>query len=316
MGRGKVKGKEQGSSNDAMKSILNEIKKLNWKEVNDKALKSFMITVIGDDQTHNDFYHALETSKYDFMGVVHYNRISLKEDAKSMVINVYADKLNENTAIIHNSDIIIVDKRFIVDVQLKISNFFIFDNAKQSEVFEKIVSENKDLMEALCYNYPAFRTEVARRAIISSSFQNAAWAGGTAITNVIPGPHEAFTAPIEALSDFTVLTMNEVKMIFILASISGRKVNPALLIPEMTIILSGAKGAQMLATQIIGKLPAGTGVALKAAIAFAFTYAIGEGAYLNMNYGVTFDKRVLKERVEDLKSFGEKMTKDMFKKAN
>lgn len=67
----------------------------------------------------------------------------------------------------------------------------------------------------------------------------------------------------------------------------------------------------MLATQLLGKVPAGAGTVLKAGVAFAFTYAIGEAVFLNMNYGITFNKTDLMNRVEDLKGYGEEMAKNV-----
>jgi hypothetical protein len=271
---------------------------------------------VGDEMTSSKVINALETTTYDFLGRKYKLQKKLTDDAKTMLISVPVDKINDNKNILDNSDIIIVDYRFLTEVRSKLNKFYIFNSETENDtLFEKIISENESIEHALSYNYPVFRTYVARKTITTASFINAAWVAGTALPNTIPGPHEIYTAPIEAVSDFAVLTLNETRMIFILSSVSGRRVNPITLIPEILIMLGGAKGAQMLATQIVGKVPAGAGLALKTAIAFAFTYAIGEAAYLNLNFGITFDKNIIKKRVDELKEFSEKMVNDILKKS-
>ncbi|MDW7672660.1 MAG: hypothetical protein SCK57_13965 [Bacillota bacterium] len=143
------------------------------------------------------------------------------------------------------------------------------------------------------------------------SMQNAGWAGGTSIPHIAPGLHSLVYAPVELASDFSVMTLNELRMTFILASICGRKVNPFRLVPEILIMFGGAKGAQLLATQLLGKVPAGAGTLLKAGVAFAFTYAIGEAVFVNMNYGITSNKTHLMNRVEELKGYGEEVAKSI-----
>lgn len=136
--------------------------------------------------------------------------------------------------------------------------------------------------------------------------QNGLWAAGTSLGNIVPGVQQAVTAPVEGATDFTVLTFNELRMVFLIAGISGRIIDPLKLIPELAIMLGGAKGAQMLATQTIGKVPAGAGSFLKAGIAYAFTFAIGEAVYLNLNYGDKIDSKKIAERVTVIKEYAQK----------
>lgn len=303
----------KNKNNDKLVKVFwEEASKINWKKVNDLSSKSFIITILGDSETFKEFEESIETTVYDFMGMSKNKRIRLREDQKLNLVYVNFDDFNESKHIVDNSDIIIVGNKFVEEVRYNLKSFYIYDNINQSKMYEKILDENEDLELALCYNYPAFRSILARKTITAIALQNAAFAGGTGIPNLAPGIHQLITAPIEGASDFVVLTSNELRMVFILAAISGRKVTPVKLIPELTIMLGGAKGAQILATQTVGKVPA-AGVVIKTAIAFAFTYAIGEAAYLFMNFGIKIKWSNIKARVKELEKYSKDMVKSKIK---
>ena len=306
--------KKQKQDQEFLHLVMSEISKIDWKKVNELALKTFLITIVGDELTYNTVLEALSFSKYDFMGIKHTRNIPLTESAKSFICFVDIHNINSNSYVLQNSDILIVDRTYLDKVDSSFDKFFIFNLENVEDLFERIIAENNGLEQALCYNYPAFRTISARKVINAISIQNAAWAAGTATPNVIPGLHQIITSPIEGLSDFVVLTLNEARMLFIIASMCGRKVNPFNLIPEFGIVFGGAKSAEILATNVVGKAPAGLGLAAKAAIAFAFTYAIGEAIYLNMNYFITFDKAVINDRISQFKEMSEQLTKNLLKK--
>ncbi len=298
-------------SRDMMSTLWKEVQKIDWRNINHEALKTFLFVMIGDESTFTNITDSLETTTYDFMNIKHKKKIPLSDDADTLMAKVLIDDENECSTIIKNADIIVVDQKYYTQLTHKYNHLYIYSTGKESSIFEKIIAENDHLKQALCYNFPVFRSIVARETMISVSKQNATWAAGTSIPNIAPGPHSLFYAPVELTSDFSVMTLNELRMTFILASISGRKVNPFRLVPEILIMMGGAKGAQVLATQLLGKVPAGAGTLLKAGVAFAFTYAIGEAVFINMNYGITFNKTDLMHRVEELKGYGQDMAKTM-----
>lgn len=298
-----------------VKVFWDELAKINWKKINELSLKSFLIAVIGDSETFKEFEESIETTVYDFMGMNKNKRIRLKADQKSNLVYLNIDMIDESKHVLDMSDIVIVGEEFVEVLRYKIKSFYIYDNLNQSDMYDKILDENEDLELALSYNFPAFRSILARKTITAISLQNAAWAGGTGIPNTLPGPHQIITATLEGASDFVVLTSNELRMVFILAGISGRKVNPVKLIPELTIMLGGAKGAQMLATQTVGKVPA-AGVAIKTGVAFAFTYAIGEAAYLFMNFGTKIKWTSIKDRIQELEKYSKDIVKSKLKLNN
>lgn len=291
-----------------MNVFWSEAVKINWKKVNDLSMKSFLITIIGDEKTFHSFIDVLETATYDFLGVNYTKKFPLSDDSKAMINMLAFEKIKENNFLLKNSDIIVLDQRFYSHVDINLNRFYAYNHKGHGDIIERILSENTVIEQALCYNFPVFRPLLARKTITGIAIQNATWAAGTSLPNVVPGLHQLIAAPVEAASDFTVLTTNELRMVFILAGISGRKVNPAKLIPELAVMLSGAKGAEMVATQILGKTPLGAGVGIKTAVAFAFTYAIGEAVYLYMNYKVKIKLKKITGRMKALDNFSKDMT--------
>lgn len=289
-----------------------EAKKINWKQVNKDSLQSFRIVFIGNHDSYARFINDLEQSRYDFLGLKIAREIKITASAKAKLIFVDISKVGHYKAQIVRSDIIIADSVSLQDIREQIGIVPVYSYFKygMENIVEDILNDHEKLGPALAFNFPVFRTSLGRKKIIEIAKQNAIWAAGTSVANIIPGPQQLITAPLEGFSDFTVLTTNELRMVFITAGISGRKIEPLKLIPELMIMLGGAKGAQILATQTLGKVPAGAGNILKAAIAFAFTFAIGEAVFLNMNYGIKIDSKKIGQRVEVLKDFSkEKVTK-------
>jgi uncharacterized protein (DUF697 family) len=283
----------------------NEAKKINWKQVNRDSLQRFSMVFIGDNESFISFNSDLEKSRYDFLGLKIDRVIKINKNARDKLVFVDIKNVRNFKADIEYAEIVIVDWKYTSNVraQLGIVPAYIYNSVDIEMIIEDILNDNEKIGPALGYNFPAFRVNVGRRKISEIARQNAIWAAGTSIANIIPGPQQIITAPLEGFSDFTVLTTNELRMVFITAGICGRRVEPLKLIPELMIMLGGAKGAQILATQTLGKVPAGAGNILKAAIAFAFTFAIGEAVFLNMNYGIKIDSKKIAQRVEDLKEF-------------
>lgn len=294
-----------------------EAKKINWKQVNRDSFQKFRIVFIGNDESYTSFIDELVQSQYDFFGLIIDREIKISKSAKAKLVFVDINKSFDNIkADIIRSEIIIVDSKYLnkLRVQVDFVPAYHYDRDGMKEIVEDILNDNEKLGPALAYNFPAFRTNIARKKITEISKQNAIWAAGTSVANIIPGPQQIITAPLEGFSDFTVLTANELRMVFITAGICGRKIEPLKLIPELMIMLGGAKGAQILATQTLGKVPVGAGNILKAAIAFAFTFAIGEAVFLNMNYGIKIDSKKIGQRVEVLKDFSKEKVAKFIKK--
>jgi hypothetical protein len=97
----------------------------------------------------------------------------------------------------------------------------------------------------------------------------------------------------EYSSDAAFLTMNQIRMAFLLAAASDRTVGYREQRSEIASIAAGAFGWRALARELVGKVPFGGGLIPKAAIAWAGTFAVGvslERLY-RLGYGFTRSER-------------------------
>ncbi|MCE5200494.1 MAG: hypothetical protein ABFD54_14015 [Armatimonadota bacterium] len=143
---------------------------------------------------------------------------------------------------------------------------------------------------------PAFRSEVAVSITQSVSVENAIFVVSTSLGNVIPNPLQVLSSVGEALGDLVVLTANQLRMLFMLAGAYDKEMGYKVLAPEMLSIVGSAFGWRALAREAVGMIPLGGGIVPKAAIAFAGTWAIGEGISYYYSTGKKLTNEQLKER--------------------
>ena len=79
----------------------------------------------------------------------------------------------------------------------------------------------------------------------------------------------------EFATDTAFLTMNQVRMAFLVAAASDHPVGYSEQRGELASILAGAFGFRAIARQLISKIPLGGGLLPKAAIAYAGTRVVG-----------------------------------------
>jgi uncharacterized protein (DUF697 family) len=96
------------------------------------------------------------------------------------------------------------------------------------------------------------------------------------------------------LGDLVVLTANQLRMLFRLAAAYRRDLGIKKQAPEVLSIVGAALGWRSIARELVAHLPAGLGVVPKAAIAFAGTWAIGDG----INYYYTTGHRLTKQELK------------------
>ena len=201
-----------------------------------------------------------------------------------------------NTAHLKSCDFILCSDSKKAEVQKERIDYYIVDSSTDEELKKSILTNHENLYYALSYNYPGFRRLACNELIPQISLQNAIWASGTASPNIIAGPHQVVTIPIEATSDFIVLTINEIRMAFMLSGLCGNSVGFLSQIDDIGIILGVGASAKALSTNLTGKIPAGAGIVLKGAISYSFTWAIGEALTLNQMTG----KKITRKFITDL----------------
>lgn len=145
---------------------------------------------------------------------------------------------------------------------------------------------------------PGFRHEVSMRIIQNVSVENAIFVASTSLGNVIPNPLQPLASVAEGLGDLVVLTANQLRMLFAVAAAYGEPVGYRKQAAEVGSIVAAAFGWRSIARELVGKIPMGGGVVPKAAIAFAGTWAMGDGIVYFYTTGKKLTKKELRERFE------------------
>lgn len=140
--------------------------------------------------------------------------------------------------------------------------------------------------------FPPFREEVCNRLISKISMENATIALATALPNVAPFLGIAWAAG-EFASDAVILTMNQLRLAFLLGAANDRPVGYAEQRTEVGSIIAGAFGWRAVARELVGKIPLGGGLLPKAGIAYAGTFVVGRSLerYYRLGYKYTRTER-------------------------
>ena len=170
-----------------------------------------------------------------------------------------------------------------------------------------VLQERDDLSLALARRFPPFRKPVIGGIIREVSQENALFALFTALPDLLPTIFSVGWAAAEFASDTAVLTVNQIRMAFLIAAASDRPVGYTEQKKPIASIIAGAFGWRAMARELAGKVPFGGGLIPKAAIAYAGTYAVGLGLerYYRVGYGLTAAERkaAYREALESGKRF-------------
>jgi hypothetical protein len=128
--------------------------------------------------------------------------------------------------------------------------------------------------------FPVFRRPVTERIVWAIARENGLFTLATALPNVMPSLLELPWAVSEFASDTTFLTVNQVRMAFLIAAACGGEPGLARQRTEVAAIVAGAFGWRALARELAGKIPLGGGLIAKGAIAYAGTFVVGKGLAL------------------------------------
>jgi hypothetical protein len=154
---------------------------------------------------------------------------------------------------------------------------FVFDRSAPALTIDEILRSDDELALPLARTLPVFRKPMVDRLVKVVARENAMFALTTALPNVIPSFLELPWAFGEFASDTAFITMNQVRMAFVVAAACGRDIGFSEQKPEVLSIIAGAFGWRAIAREIAGKIPLGGGLISKAAIAYAGTFVIGKG---------------------------------------
>jgi hypothetical protein len=172
---------------------------------------------------------------------------------------------------------------------------FSFSPRNPERTVEQIVRQREELGLPLARHLFPFRQPVVDQVIRTIAKENALFALATALPDLMPS---LLTMPWfigEFASDTGFLTVNQVRMAFLIAAASDRAVGYREQRGQIGSIITAAFGWRALARELAGKIPFGAGLIPKAAIAFAGTYVVGLGLdrVTRVGYGFSRAERQL-----------------------
>jgi hypothetical protein len=171
---------------------------------------------------------------------------------------------------------------------------FVFDPNRPGDLVQEVLAAREELGLALARSYPPFRRPVIERVIHSIARENAVFSLMTSLPHLAPNLALPFIVP-DSVSDTAFLTVNQIRMAFLLAAASDRPVGYREQKTEVATMIATAFAWRALARKLGGALSFGGGVIPKAAVAYAATYACGlslERLY-RTGYGMTREERRL-----------------------
>jgi hypothetical protein len=164
-------------------------------------------------------------------------------------------------------------------------HFYRFDDSRPEKSVEVLLEENEELWIPLARTFVNFREPVIQRIILKIAKENALFTLATALPNFVPSLISAPWAVGEFASDSAFLTMNQVRMAFLIGAASDRDVGYNDQRGQIGAIISAAFGWRAIARELISKVPAGGGLITKGLISYAGTYVVGAGLERYMRFG-------------------------------
>jgi len=164
-------------------------------------------------------------------------------------------------------------------------HFYAFESRMPSATVKLILGDHEDLWVPLAKRFLPFREAAIQRIIWKSSKENAYFTVATALPNVVPS---IFTLPWaigEFASDTAFLTMNQVRMAFLIAAASDSDVGYKRQKTQIGSIVAAAFGWRAIAREMVSKVPAGGGLVSKGLVSFAGTYVVGVGLDRVLRFG-------------------------------
>lgn len=151
----------------------------------------------------------------------------------------------------------------------------IFRPDRTDQFVHKALKRHEDLGVMLAKSFQPFRRPFVERVIDKTARENALFSMATALPDIIPNIIELPWAVAEFASDTAFLTMNQIRMAFLIAAASDREVGYREQKSEIATVIGSAFGWRALARQVVSKVPFGGGLIGKTAVAYAATKVLG-----------------------------------------
>ena len=195
------------------------------------------------------------------------------------------------------------------------ANFYAFDRSDPGGSAARLLGEHEDDWLPLARNFPGFRRSVSERLILKVAKENAGFAIATALPNVIPSLLVLPWSVGELASDSAVLTVNQIRLSFLLAAAHGREVGYDRQCLKVGSIIGAAFGWRALARQLVSKVPAGGGLVSKGLIAFAGTYTVGRGLEHWFRNGTRLGRSEQRQSYENARRSGREAVEGIVRRA-
>jgi hypothetical protein len=159
-------------------------------------------------------------------------------------------------------------------------------------VVAKTLKAFPDLGIALARSFQPFRGPYVKNVIADICKENTLFSLATAIPDIVPLISLPW-AIAEFASDSAFLTMNQIRMGFMIAGASDREVGYMEQKGEIAAVIGSAFGWRALARELVGKIPFGGGLIAKAGVAYAGTKVLGVSLdrYYSMGYTYSREER-------------------------
>lgn len=176
---------------------------------------------------------------------------------------------------------------------LKPQGSFSLDLDAPEQCVRRVLSKREDLMLPLARRLYPFREAAGHRIIRAVAKENTLFCLATALPDVVPNILSLPWTIAAYGSDSAFLTVNQVRMAFLLAAASDRPIGYSEQRSEIASIAAGSFGWRAVARELAGKIPLGGGLIPKAAISWAGTYAVGLSLdrLYRLGYGFTREER-------------------------
>jgi uncharacterized protein (DUF697 family) len=257
--------------------IWNELSQINMHKINRVCQQNFQIGLVGSESAIQGMLEWLASFPYRDLELSIANNDNIrsnKEMMKRLVFLTVAAGEEINEKILNTSDFCIVEPSLVNQVKQLRSEIYPFDR-RDTELAAQIIANHERIRFALSHNFPVFRPEHAKIEIQETAIQNTAWVFISTLPAFLPAPHRTIVAPLETFADFVVLTVNEIKLMFELIGLLGEKIKIKHII-EFVFVFSLAKIAREIAVIILKSIPTKVSLLVNGALAYAFTWAIGE----------------------------------------
>src|SRR5262245_44358652 len=142
-------------------------------------------------------------------------------------------------------------------------NAFTFYAHDPIRTVNEILEDRQELGLSLARRFFPFRRPVVNQVMYAVSRENAMFALATALPNIVPSLVELPWVIGEFASDTAFLTMNQIRMAFLIAAASDSSIGYREQKAEIASIITGALGFRAIARELVGKIPFGDQAAPK-----------------------------------------------------